>query len=412
MPTSLWICDPRGRCLAVNDSYLAFRGTELDEELGDGWATGVHPDDIENCMSTWERQLQAQQPYQLRYRIQAADGTYRMILEEASPWYREDGTFGGLAGSISDITDHTAGRETLDAADLYRTTLDALHEGVVVTDSTGRILAMNDAAATMLDSDRNGRQHVAQVTGALELIDESGRHIPRAERPIYLAMSTGERIIGRVVGNVGADGAIRWFNVNSMPLHRIGTDEVFATVTSFLDITSVKAAADDAQHQARHDALTGLVNRWGLRERVVEVLDRAKALDLDVAVAYCDMDRFKEINDRYGHAVGDELLQAVARRIRDHVRASDVVARIGGDEILMVLADTGGLDGALDIACRLLERISEPIRLEGVELIPRVSIGVAMVTSMDSFDEALRRADDAMYEAKFMGRNRVVTLDV
>jgi diguanylate cyclase (GGDEF)-like protein len=183
-----------------------------------------------------------------------------------------------------------------------------------------------------------------------------------------------------------------------------------AVVTSFLDVTAQKHAADSARHEARHDALTGLVNRWGLRDVVRQVLDRSPRRGDDVALLYCDLDNFKQVNDRFGHAVGDALLQEVARRIQASTRSGDIVARIGGDEVVVVLDAVHGLQAATLVAEKIRNDVARPITLRSTTVIPHLSIGVALLPDYEAFDDALNLADEAMYAAKAAGRNRVVTL--
>jgi diguanylate cyclase (GGDEF)-like protein len=130
-----------------------------------------------------------------------------------------------------------------------------------------------------------------------------------------------------------------------------------------------------------------------------------------VALLYCDLDHFKQFNDSLGHAGGDELLQIVAARINGAVRSSDVVARIGGDEVVVILDEVHGIDGAMTAAEKVRASVSRAVTIRGREIVPHLSIGVALLPSFDDFDETLNRADEAMYAAKEAGRNRCVTLD-
>lgn len=158
---------------------------------------------------------------------------------------------------------------------------------------------------------------------------------------------------------------------------------------------------------ARNDALTGLANRRAFDERLRSELPRLARSGDPLCVAYLDLDDFKGVNDRYGHARGDALLQAIATELRACVRASDLAARLGGDELAILLVDVSA-----DDARRTCERILERVRALGRELPGTrlgVSVGVAWFASPPSSpDEVLRRADEAMYEAKRSGKNRIV----
>ncbi|MFA9446812.1 putative bifunctional diguanylate cyclase/phosphodiesterase [Egicoccus sp. AB-alg6-2] len=161
------------------------------------------------------------------------------------------------------------------------------------------------------------------------------------------------------------------------------------------------------RHQAQHDGLTGLPNR-ALFMHTLEREIATSESDGGVAVLFCDLDGFKQVNDQYGHAAGDELLRQVAARLRAHLRPGDLVARLSGDEFALLLRG-GDLDlGAGDVANRITDGFSAPFRVDGRELRISTSIGVAVQRASDDGGHLLRRADAAMYVAKQRGRNQIV----
>ncbi|MGY2129662.1 diguanylate cyclase domain-containing protein [Blastococcus sp. SYSU DS0617] len=153
------------------------------------------------------------------------------------------------------------------------------------------------------------------------------------------------------------------------------------------------------RHQATHDALTGLPNRVLFRERLVAELTSA-AHDAHLAVLFCDLDRFKQVNDTHGHAAGDELLRQVAARLRAAIRPCDVVGRLSGDEFAIILPDLGDPADAHGLAGRVQDCFAEPFRLEGSEVAVGTSVGVAVHQPGGSAEELLRQADAAMYRHK------------
>lgn len=167
---------------------------------------------------------------------------------------------------------------------------------------------------------------------------------------------------------------------------------------------SVKAEAG-LQHLALHDTLTGLQNRAGLASTLEEALAECETLERELAVLFLDLDRFKAVNDSLGHAAGDELLTLVAQRLEATVRASSTVARFAGDEFV-ILEHVTGLEEAGHLADRILETISVPMVIEGLEVVCSASIGVALADPRHTnMDRLLRGADIAMYQAKARGRN-------
>lgn len=173
------------------------------------------------------------------------------------------------------------------------------------------------------------------------------------------------------------------------------------------DITERKRAEEKLRHAAQHDALTGLPNRALVYEIGAQLIGGAKRhKQQKLAVMFFDLDRFKPINDTYGHRTGDLMLQEVARRLKTSVRSSDLVGRLGGDEFVAVLTELQSDAHLESIASHLLKRLSEPYRIESLELHTSPSIGISLYTDDgNDIDLLIRRADAAMYHAKSRGRN-------
>ena len=164
-------------------------------------------------------------------------------------------------------------------------------------------------------------------------------------------------------------------------------------------------------YQATHDDLTGLPNRVLLEDRVSQALARSRRLGTCVAVMFLDVDRFKVINDSLGHAVGDELLRTVAKRLRDTLRPEDTIARFGGDEFVIVTENWSATDSPALLAARIAEVVSMPVRIDGADVVATVSIGVAEAGSSYDAGSLLRDADAAMYYAKERGRDCCILFD-
>ena len=192
------------------------------------------------------------------------------------------------------------------------------------------------------------------------------------------------------------------------------TDEVGQLAASLNQtLAALQSSFDGLQHLAFHDVLTSLPNRALLRERINAAVEGARP-DRYLAVLLIDLDGFKEINDQHGHAVGDQLLTAVAVRIRGGARgANDVAARLGGDEFAVLLTDLENRGDATAVAHRLLVDVQRPMRVEGlaVQLLPRASVGVAVHSPGETVDELMRAADLAMYAAKARGKGVVAQYD-
>jgi diguanylate cyclase (GGDEF)-like protein len=164
------------------------------------------------------------------------------------------------------------------------------------------------------------------------------------------------------------------------------------------------------QELALHDPLTGLPNRRLLEDRIATVLQHAARQQSKAAVMYLDLDGFKAINDTHGHACGDEILKLVAQRLVGCSRKEDTVARVGGDEFVIVMGEIGALSDAQEPACKLIEAVSEAYQVNGLTLRLSTSIGIALYPDDAEAVEALIAvADSALYEAKRSGKNRWCT---
>ena len=202
---------------------------------------------------------------------------------------------------------------------------------------------------------------------------------------------------------------LRCFRIRASRLTAQGPPRV---VMSFHDVTELKRAESRLQHEAYHDSLTGLPNRALFDERLERAITRAKRSQQSVAVFFCDLDRFKLVNDSLGHAAGDALLVEVSRRMVDAIRVQDSAARFGGDEFALLLEDAGDPAGIFRIAERLQASIRKPISVLGQEVYTTLSIGIA-VSADGRVDpvELVRHADAAMYRAKEAGKARFCLFD-
>jgi diguanylate cyclase (GGDEF)-like protein/PAS domain S-box-containing protein len=202
------------------------------------------------------------------------------------------------------------------------------------------------------------------------------------------------------------DGRYRWMSVTATCVREDGSARN-SVVVGMRDVDQLVATQALAE-RGQKDDLTGLVNRPSLLERMEKLIVESRRTSDQHAVLYCDVDNFKEINDTFGHAVGDLVLREIAARIRHSVREGDVVARLGGDEFVVVLRGVRGSSDAESVAGKIRDAMSEVLMIEGINLSRSFSIGVAMVRPDSTPDRVLRDADAALYEAKEAGRDRTV----
>ena len=207
-------------------------------------------------------------------------------------------------------------------------------------------------------------------------------------------------------------GQVRWVLLSVATIKDIQNHSA-NLIFQMQDISDRKQAEKKLVHDAFHDALTGLPNRMFFMDQLKQSVQRVKRTQqLPFAVLFLDFDKFKTINDSLGHLVGDQLLIAIAKRLREGVRPGDTVARLGGDEFTILLDSLNSPDDAIDKARRLLSNLSEHYKLPGREVFITASIGVALSTcGYEHAEDVLRDADTAMYRAKSLGRARYEIFD-
>ena len=274
-------------------------------------------------------------------------------------------------------------------------------EGILVTSAEQIIESVNPAFTRITG------YAAEDVLGKKPTILSSGRHDAAFYQAMFESIAQTDHWQGEIC-NRRKNGEIyvEWLTINAI---RDDDGRVTNYVAVFTDFTSRKAAEENMRYLAQHDALTGLPNRSLLTQRLLRAIRHARRNRKKVAVIFLDLDRFKAVNDSFGHAAGDKMLKVVAQRLTDSVRAEDTVARLGGDEFILLLEDLAGSEPLPAIVRKLVEAITPPLAFDGQELRASVSIGVSIFPDDgDDPDDLIRKADLAMYAAKESGRNTVV----
>jgi diguanylate cyclase (GGDEF)-like protein/PAS domain S-box-containing protein len=307
-------------------------------------------------------------------------------------------------GEVDALMVAAAGHErvfTLSSADRpYRNFVENMSDGAATVSAEGIVLYANQALADLVDS--TCQQIVGQPV--LELVTPATRE--RLARDVGAAGEVGSREATLLSSNGGTVPVL----IGSSSLEIDGEHVTCITVT---DLTRERRAEAELAHSAHHDALTGLPNRTLLTDRIEHALDRRVAGNSLMALLFCDVDGFKNVNDEYGHQVGDDLLRAVAARLSRAVRPEDTVARIGGDEFVVLCEGLVDLDDAAMVAARVRAAVAAPITTGPAELEITISIGVAVASCDEAAnpDTLLRDADEAMYKAKRQGPNVIELFD-
>lgn len=375
-------------------------------------------------------------------------GPYRDVVVRGSRISGPDGELLGAVAALTDVThERSASRalaeergklavaeETaLRAGAFLNAVLAATPDYTFVTD-----LATGASVYSSRDKDALG------MTG--EQLDAFGPEASAAQvhpddqpRLLALASAVSDLADGKVLQiryrGRHADGRWRWLNRRVTPFRRDSSGALVETLSVLRDVTELVEVEDRLTYAALHDNLTGLPNRALLVERLDAALTRSGVDNCDVAVLFCDLDGFKNVNDTGGHAAGDAVLLEVARRLTKVLRDNDTVARVGGDEFVIVVEpwsrtglvpEQGGRQAgskryralAVHIAERVAEALRHPIRVDGIDHVVTVSIGITYATQSSvgtrdpiTADDMLQNADAAMYRAKGRGKDRYELFD-
>jgi diguanylate cyclase (GGDEF)-like protein/PAS domain S-box-containing protein len=283
--------------------------------------------------------------------------------------------------------------------------LDVTADAVLVFDQHGVLMFCNDGARELIGvNEQSGLNDAAAQMFIQAIRDQVPREVTTS--------STSNRWEGEL-GFRSPDGIMRTL---SIVLQIVRTaDGVISHYSAIArDITEAKQLQDELTRQATHDAMTGLPNRVLFLRKLSEALERSRTLKRGVTVLFVDLDKLKDVNDNIGHGVGDQLLNTIAKRLVSATRPSDIVARIGGDEFVVLCDGLGDEHVAMDVADRVRQAMTGQVILQGIEIFTSASIGIAMATPALLAEESpndaavtlLRNADTAMYRAKQRGRGR------
>jgi len=335
---------------------------------------------------------------------QRAVGLMAVISAKPCKDTRDPELINGIAVAAGLSIENVRQRENLkDALSVLSATLDSTADGIFVVDRAGKIVSFNRRFCDMwrvpeevllASDDKLVRTLILdQVEDAAEVLRKSNELYADPETESFDVLQFKD---GRV------------YERYSQPQTVAG--EITGRVWCFRDVTERKQSEETIRHLAYHDALTDLPNRALFTDRLMVALAQSRRVAQRLAVMFLDIDRFKLINDTLGHAAGDELLRAIARELGALVREGDTVARVGGDEFILLLTVVEGPGDLTAVANRVLETVRQPRTIAGQEIQVTTSLGVAVFPGDGrDVETLLRNADTAMYRAKQQGRDQYQT---
>ena len=398
-PVLVWMSGVDALCYYFNQRWLSFTGRTVEQEMGNGWAEGVHPDDMQRCLDIYMGAFNARTEFKMEYRLRRADGEYRWLLDNGVPRYTPEGVFAGYIGSCIDITVNKDAEAAIHESEMrYRAMVEGSPNAIVIHRG-GAIIYVNKAAVKMF-----GAASVHDLVGqpVLERIHPDFHHLVLArinktiEHHADLPKITNRYL---KLDGTGFDAEVEGTAITY--------DGAPAILITMRDLTELRLRAE-LEQLATTDMLTGISNRRHFLTLAPDALERAMRLHHPLALVMIDVDGLKQVNDLHGHAAGDQVLTAFSQCCSKNIRGIDVFARIGGDEFVLLLPGTTGVEATKVMERILLALREQPIEVQGKPYIITISAGITeLANATDTIDALLARADSAMYRAKTAGRNRV-----
>ncbi|RPI36826.1 MAG: EAL domain-containing protein [Nitrospiraceae bacterium] len=385
---------------------FGFQPREFDATY-EAFLEAVHPDDRDAVDAAYSGSLrEGRDNYEIEHRIvRRHSGEIRHVHEKCEHVRDATGRVIRSFGMVQDITERIRAEEALrESEEKYRMLLNSTAEAIYGIDPNGNCIICNASFLRQMGYEKEEDVLGKNIHELIHYKRADGTEYPMNECQIYkgLIKGGGVHVDDEVFWR--ADGSSFYGEYWSYPIEKRG--EVIGAVVSLLDVSERRRMEEEIRQQAYHDTLTGLPNRIVFMDRLNLAITQAHRNKQILALLFLDLDRFKDINDAYGHGIGDQLLREVAIRIKSCLRETDTVARIGGDEFSIMLSDVKQMEDASRIAGKIIAAIQQPYNISNHELHMSTSIGISIYPD-DSIrpEMLLRNADIAMYHAKGQGRN-------
>lgn len=394
----IFVVDCEGRIIHYNQSVVSLLGYGPSTLKGKSITT-IHAPEIRAQAERYLKEVLAGQRSACALPVLHADGSSIMVETRiiTGYWNGQPAHF----GISRDIRERLIAEER---QQLAASVFDNAHEGIMITDPAGRIVEVN---ATFSELTGYGRD---EAIGCSADLLKSGHH----DTDFYIDMWDTIRHKGYWRGEIWNRKKTGELFAELLTISTVRNREHDIThyVGIFSDITLLKEHQRRLEHLANFDALTQLPNRMMLGDRMQLAMAQSERNGKELAVCYLDLDGFKPVNDRYGHAIGDKLLIEVAQRLKNCVRAGDTISRLGGDEFVLLFSELDNVRECEHAISRVIAQLTTPFHIADHEISISASIGVTLYPQDGSdCDTLMRHADQAMYAAKQAGRNRFHLFD-
>ncbi len=397
----LWDWDPVTDRREWSPRCRAIFGVPADETVSwDRFLAALHPDDRDRTKAAIRQALQGGREYDHQHRAVWPDGSVHWVHAKGRVEFGADGRPRRMAGIAMDITDYkTTEQALLDSQERLRLARQVAQVGDFEWNIVANSMRWSPELAVLYGLPAEAFTSTFEAWLARLHPDDLAGTAQRARTALTTGRFDAEWRV------VWPDGSVHWLAGRAVVYKdEAGRPERVLGVN--IDVTEQKDTQETIRRVSQHDGLTGLPNRALLHEFAAHLLVQAQRSGSGVAFLFVDLDRFKPINDTYGHNVGDAVLKEVAKRLSTTLRGEDLVGRLGGDEFLVVLNQIRGEEDATKVALNVLHALGEPYRVMGLELHSSPSIGISLFPQdAAGVDALIRNADTAMYQAKAGGRN-------
>ncbi len=400
VPTPMCYVDAELRYRYVNNAFLDYIGLRARDIVGRLVVDVLGEERFRQLHPHLER-LKMGEALAVERLVRFADGKSRWMIVRLTPRI-SDGEYLGYYATTSDIHEQKMVEEELRrASSILSAHFDNTPLAVIEWDTDLRIVRWSGQAESIFGW--NASQALGRALATWRLAYEDDRAtMDEVVRELVNGPGRHATLLNR---SYRKDGSVIWVEWHYSAL-RDEAGRLISILSLAQDVSSRIQAEERLQYMATHDGLTGLPNSVLLNDRLEAALGRARRNRRGVGVMFLDLDHFKDVNDTFGHRVGDMLLKELARRIRAALRRSDVLARVSGDEFAIVLEEFPDENGPERVARKVLDEVQRPFHLEGHEIHVSASLGLALHPGDGGDAETLlKNADAAMYHAKELGRN-------
>ncbi len=394
-PVGVFHTNLAGHFLYINQSWFEITGISFEDAMQDGWFKGVHRKDRRSTEKAWRHAIENNQGFNHEYRFVRADKSIAWVKGQVAPELDNDGQLIGFVGTVTDITAIKTNEEN---HRMSNAVFENTREGIMVTDINNKIVTVNRAFTEITQYLHD------ESIGMTPKMLASGRH----DRDFFTAMWESLRLTGHWQGelwNRRKNGDV-YPELLSISAIKDESGVVINYVGVFADISNIKASEEKLEYLAHHDALTHLPNRLMLLSRIDHAISASRRDNSKIALLMLDLDRFKNVNDNFGHLAGDELLKLVAAKLISKVRDVDTVSRLGGDEFTILLENIASPEDAARVANNIIYSLEEPWLLtDNIEVRIGCSVGICIYPGHgETALELLQHADAALYQAKAAGK--------